>query len=147
MREIIFRGKILGSNEWIYGDLRYCGGRYSIYPKGRKAELVQKNTIGEYTGLKDKNGNRIFEGDIICKEYYRSVIKFSRTGFDGECGLTGFVSVEIKNKEWDYIPKGYPYEKAYSTGEKFIECDRCIKLNETEVVGNIYDNTELLEIE
>ena len=123
MREILFRGKSKSINkgEWIYGsfvedtDLNAC----CIRDKSLVYELVDRETVGQYTGLKDKNGKKIFEGDIIRYCGRIGIIVFAE--------LHGsFMSMEDKMYyEW---LSNIPHFGTYGT----------------EVIGNIYDNPELM---
>lgn len=146
MREILFRGKSLKDNEWTQGY--YC--RYDwtgkekeyIIPDYASASYgvaVESNTIGQYTGLTDKNGVKIFEGDILqgdeypyCSDgdynYYAEVVWFD----DGCCG---FGLCTHKN------PKSAVRGISDGNCEWFEDFDS----NNWSVVGNIYDNPELIE--
>lgn len=67
MREILFRGKRVDNQEWIYGDLRHWrSGNVGIHSEELHSTLyVDPETVGQFTGLHDRNGQKIFEGDYI----------------------------------------------------------------------------------
>ena len=128
MREILFRGKRVDNGEWVEGELRH-GGYYvadeTVYIVQPFAGTiinypVYPATVGQYTGLKDKNGKRIFEVDIL-----------ESADFTVEDGY-GVV-------EW--------YDGAYEVGNKSWCGTFHENYNgrEFEVIGNIHDNPELLE--
>lgn len=131
MREILFRGKNVLDGQWHYGSLQTFKG-FSIFDASLKQwHTVRGETIGQYTGLTDKNGRRIFEGDIL-KEDYRfggkhvlHVVMFEGSSF----GTKRFVSGKLSNI---CIP--------------FDDCENpmCTE-RETEVIGNIHDTPELLQ--
>lgn len=128
MREILFRGKRIDDGEWLYGHYVHQYGADMIYlPDGVDREYgfdyyhIDKETVGQYTGLTDRNGKKIFEGDIIkniaghvyCGSYTYTVVW--RCGWF--CGEGGVVDIQ----------------------PEYFNC--------CEVIGNIHDNPELLNKE
>ena len=154
MREILFRGKRLDNGEWVDGYLYIThNGEHeiSIYNDEVNIERwtheVDPSTVGQYTGLKDKNGNRIWEGDIFRYTFYRSDDPTAtrnglkvRTGrifwsdwrasFAVTAGRNG--SASLNNDVTRYVRGRQIYE--YVRGA-----------NTVEVIGNITDNPDLLE--
>ena len=127
MREILFRGKRLDNGEWVYGsfcmDAReqfngLCGvdGFIRLYDKAKgkmQTYEVDRETVGQYTGMKDKNGKRIFEGDILS------------------------------------LMTGIPHVVRFEDGAFALE-NTAIPIrfaNKFEIIGNIYDNPELIKEE
>lgn len=116
MREILFRGKSPINNEFVIGDLFQNGDRCFIMVLNRNIE-VESKTVGQYTGLTDKNGRRIFEGDIIHGKLGNFAVRWSE--------YIGAFVAGISTKIMPCLNRGTM--KCY------------------EVVGNIYDNPELLD--
>lgn len=122
MREILFRGKRTDNGEWVYGYVcRYGwtgkGNTYIVpnYASALYSLEVDPDTVGQYTGLKDKNGTKIFEGDIV-----------KRVWFDKMC----IYQIDYDNGLARFIGRAGMIFKAsfYYDSEEF------------EVIGNIYDN-------
>jgi len=117
MREIKFRGKRIDNGEWMFGDLSTKNSLNTtlIYPEGWLDVEVDPSTVGQYTGLKDKNGTEIYEGDIV-QNIYGDIF-----------------TVEYYGEHW------YGYVLTASDG-----CvGHLYEYDEYEVIGNIHDS-ELL---
>ncbi len=135
MREILFRAKKEFDGEWVYGN--YCAAEYLTSegtehliieaPRNGVSAKIIAETVGQYIGVEDKNGKKVFEGDILrytprpkCTIYYKV----------------------IWNQEWSRFAlmqwstyKYHLYEWAQHETIKYC----------CEVIGNIHDNPDLLE--
>ena len=140
MRQILFRGKSKSINkgEWIYGsfvedtDLNAC----CIRDKSLVYELVDRETVGQYTGLTDKNGKMIFEGDII------NAITLD-TGNEQKA-VVGFGLFVDENNDDEYIGFYIEFDGIKTT---ITQLSMAEVKDRIEVIGNVFDNAELLEVE
>ena len=135
MRNIIFRGKRINRNgEWGYGDLRRYGGNTWVFPHNQKAahdaDMVDPATVGEFTGLTDKNGKKIFEGDIVS---YIIV-----TGGIEDLSIPANVRHTVT---YDEKHGAFRIGYHYFCGGTMREV---VDANNLVVIGNIHDNPELL---
>ena len=142
MREILFRGKRTDCEAWVEGDLlHYESGEMAICKGFSKygyeaTEIIGRykvipKTIGQFTGLTDKNGKRIFEGDIL-----KSTIKFIDCNDEGYSILHHDIE-DIGIVEWR--KDGFMIaHKSGTWARSFYGC-------ENYVIGNIHDNPELLK--
>ena len=128
MREILFRGKRKDNEEWVKGHLgievgnqlviEYCDFDDILDEYCVKERFIIPETVGQYTGLCDKNGTRIFEGDIIRDE-------------DGD-----IMVVKWQSDGAVFVLEPKPYASIYFYGTLS---------SRIEVIGNIHDNPELLK--
>ena len=134
MREILFRGKRMDDGEWVEGYLvKAVGGECMILPVTTEhcggAEFSEgyhcdPTTVGQYTGLNDKNGKQIFEGDIVKTSdiTHEGVIQIPGESF--EIAMRKGCWVMVAGEDWDFLETNH----------------ECIQ-----VIGNIHDNQELLK--
>lgn len=145
MREILFRGKCKTDNEWLYGFPYvtrknavkinwYCSEFGSM-----RTDEVDPETVGQYTGLTDKNGVRIFEGDIVRATIERAErcqsprIENGVIGYD--CiGMIGLILYKDKNGE-----------NVWSDFFNELSLSGLIEDYYFEIIGNIHDNPDILK--
>lgn len=133
MREILFRGKRIDNGEWVEGNLFVSDtdGRTHILIGTRIITIeweVGPSTVGQFTGLTDKNGKRIFEGDIV---------RFAERRIGGE---NVSIVEQVGFDEGGFCTNRYSLNNWLRNGIYGIT-----KLEGIEVIGNIHDNPELLE--
>ena len=146
IKEILFRGKCIEDNcdkrgEWVYGYFVYCHDEYE-FDEPRVAEIIETDaarsytgeynywkahsvnpeTVGQYIGLKDAKDNKIFEGDVLTNCRTQCVIGYLESSFT-------------------YRHIGSMYEDCIDDNEYGMSFE------DYEIIGNIWDNPELLEVE
>jgi len=162
-REIEFRG--FDSREWRYGDLEYNRkddvARIHTYKDDdsyNKQYLVDPYTVGQFTGLFDKHGKRVFEGDILrVKEYKNLCWDLSKSREERDEMMRTFALDDLKGE----LDKEYTSAVAFEEGtyclssngdynDMYLSClfgdmNGSLPIFDFEVIGNIYDNPELLQ--
>ena len=161
MREILFKAKQIDNGEWIEGsliDLDIDNGYCYIVPPYKKArilpiiflitdrmKLVDPETLCRFTGLCDKNGNKIWKNDILmCHGNPKDLVKAAFGEFGVRNIETGSIVDKVVGWHYEVVPtdaisRCEPFCWPMPLTEYYIE--RC----EMEVVGNIFDNKELLQ--
>ena len=123
MREILFKGKRVDNGEWTEGYLFKSWDKvfllWGMTGDSPNMEEVKPETVGQYTGLTDKNGKKIFEGDILLKGFEKVLVKWNAD----QC-------------RWGIYSNNYEICGFNESTQGYFE-----------VIGNIYDNSELLEVE
>ena len=121
MREILFKGKREDNGEFIISDsiMKIERQNPRLWAKFDCWVKVIPETVGQFTGLTDKNGKKIFEGDILLKGFEKVLVKWNAN----QC-------------RWGIYSNNYEICGFNESTQGYFE-----------VIGNIYDNSELLEVE
>ena len=125
MREILFRGKRTDNGQWVEGYYSKCKDKHYIdyeYNEVLTSFTVTPESVGQFTGLLDKNGNKIFEGDIL-----KCISPNDGSEFISDFIATLSNGITFKNSDLNWDMTLFEYEWM-----------------EVEIIGNIHDNPELL---
>ena len=137
MREILFKAKRIDNGEWVYGNYAFCDcyekQKHYIFQNKPLEYAIDVNTICQYTGLTDKNGNKIWENDVVKYHFGDDVapIKFGKYMSCFDSTKTAHIGFYV---DWDDSTK--PLRKDLGYWVNMIDCN---------VIGNIFDNPELLK--
>lgn len=127
MREILFRGKRKDNGEWIVDNsVLFFTNSTKIYGalNGWRESEVIPETVGQYTGLTDKNGKKIFEGDIVSEKPSMNNVEY-----------VGYIAYDEKTALWRFMILNSDHYNGVVLGSYSTSYA---------VIGNIYDNPELL---
>lgn len=133
MRQILFRGKKIDNGEWTYGfyfehsieGQKKSYIKYQTFDEGFVTDEVVADTVGQYTGFRDDQDVRIFEGDIVEVRYDDDTAYLTEVRADGNT-----LCVDVEDKEYDYTAVDFAVEEWRDEG--------C----ELRVISNIYDSKE-----
>lgn len=154
MRKILFRGKRIDNGEWVYGSSFRLNEKLNpfimLINRGGESYEVDNDTRGLYTGLKDKNGTWIFEGDIV------RLFDIAVGEIVQECGAFGIGCRQ--QIDYDYLASeiapvtGCDNTPMFCYNDNFVSLwelywnynEESPEISVIEVIGNIYDNPEML---
>lgn len=146
MREILFKAKRLDNGEWVEGDLLHTGDVDTVLISDCYSQLFRcdGNTVCQYTGLTDKNGKKIWENDIVCVTHE----KYQDCDEMETYQLLPEIESYKRNYSVEFVNSGSRYGcRVRNESIHFMLTRNVIFNHKVEVIGNIFDDKELLEVE
>lgn len=159
-RQILFRGKRLDNDKWVYGDLEYNRAkniaRIHTYDEGGEylmQHLVEPDTVGQFTGITDESGKEVYQGDIL-----EACYKYDKIGYNGgvdpdnDCICYGAVEFDNNTLQWclNVSEAEYPIKQQIEEDDYSL-VPLCIFGHEygynncnINVLGNRFDTPDLL---
>lgn len=148
MRKILFRGKRLDNGQWEYGNFNRINDKCYIFPEDAPDSFdnyeVDPTTVGQFTGLTDKNGKEIYEGDAVKYDYTPD----PPASFHGTFAKSYKVDAVV---EWSDTHHYLVYRRTTPNSKKHLSrnmpkrliCD--FRISNIEIIGNIHENPELMK--
>lgn len=136
MRQYLFHGKSKETGEWVEGYLTYCPTRKQYYIMGSMHSFpipVYEESIGQWTGVCDKNNRKIFEGDIIS-------IMFETDGVDGFPGYSWYESASVV-----FSDEKHAWIVVFDDGGEEMYLSEYDDVDDIYVIATVFDNADLLE--
>ena len=136
MREYLFRGKRVDNGEWVEGYLNYNSARKQYYIMDDVNAFpipVHKESVGQWTGVCDENGRKIFEGDIIS-------IMFETDRVDGFPGYAWYESAAVVFSE-----EKCAWIVVFDDGGEEIYLNEYDNMDDVRIIATVFENVDLLE--
>lgn len=183
MKEVLFRGRLIDSGTWVYGSLfnsiwrksadgsrvcyifpdnmldddNGCGDSWDDFASVADQYEVDPATVGQYTGLKDKNGKNIFEGDVVTygdDGFLTAMVRFGKFNEYGRGTVPSYSygwhldAIQCQGEEHAVQQPLSEYEGVLTYWPAHVADTKAgIERLKVEVIGNVYDNPELLKVE
>lgn len=132
MRKIKFRGKTMDTGKWVFGDLLQYRVLPIIFDKNKEQHDVSGKTVGQFTGLYDKNGTEIYEGDVLRKDWAETF---------------NYYEIEFKDGAWLAFEM-INFRHGSPIVSEFNALPGCLPRSMwkfAKVIGNIHDNPDIHE--
>ncbi len=145
-RIIKFRGMSKADDSWIFGDLIQSSenGGAGIWPTDSDNQSgiveVYPETVGQYTGLRDRNGNEIYEGDIVRQSWEATIVDVYDDAWDATGTQTGTVVIRTQG-----VCISPCVTENHTNGDKVITKNKRISGYRCEIIGNKHDDPSIIE--
>lgn len=158
MREIKFRAKRKDNGEWVYGSLDIGNDNWTVRPLLGSRFIVDPKTVGQFTGLCDKEGKEIFEGDVLSEIIHPQIYDKQGEDYEIHSGITCHYEAIYRDIDAGFsLKRIHVSEQGIKVGSGFYRSEIAVgdfyplssqngyePKNKMRIIGNIYDNPKLI---